>query len=215
MSRGIIQGWRPLAVWLGVTAAAAAAGASIPGAWAASAASVGADRVADLLVACCATALTAALGWLWVITTSTVAGLALGRARSGGGTTRRLVLLACGAAVAVGTTVPAQAAGGDGAELLAGLSLPERAVARAPAATQAASRATDTYVVRAGDSLWSIAREHPGSDGDVDARWRAIWAANRAVVGDDPDLIHPGQALRLPGATTPTHEPTRDTDGAR
>jgi nucleoid-associated protein YgaU len=39
-------------------------------------------------------------------------------------------------------------------------------------------------------------------------RWRAIWTANRDVVGLDPDLIHPGQALRLPGTHT-------DEDGAR
>jgi len=65
----------------------------------------------------------------------------------------------------------------------------------------------ERYVVRPGDSLWSIARAHPAGD-DVDLRWRAIWAANRDVVGADPDLIHPGQALRLPGTDT-------DEDGAR
>ena len=40
----------------------------------------------------------------------------------------------------------------------------------------------------------------------LDDRWRAIWRANRDVVGDDPDLIFPGQALRLPEQTHPTHE---------
>jgi LysM repeat protein len=210
--------WRPAAVWLGVGVATVAAGASTPDAWAAARSAVGPDRVVDLVVAGCASALTAALGWLWMITTATVVGLARGRVRVSGGATRRLVLLACGVAVATASTVPAQAAGGDGAEVLVGLPLPERAVAPArphrvdaPAAASATSPRHGTYVVRAGDSLWSIARHHPGPDRDVDERWRAIWAANRAVVGDDPDLIHPGQALRLPGATSPTH----DTDGAR
>ena len=118
-------------------------------------------------------------------------------------------------------------------ERLVGLPLPERAVApatpttpttpTAPTAPTAEQRATAVagtreaggdvrYVVRPGDSLWSIARVHPAADDDVDQRWRAIWAANRDVVGADPDLIHPGQALRLPAAHPPTHT---DQDGAR
>ncbi len=56
------------------------------------------------------------------------------------------------------------------------------------------------YRVVAGDSLWAIAARHLGDDDPVrvDRYWRAIYAANRAVVGDDPDLIHPGQLLVLP-----------------
>ena len=61
-----------------------------------------------------------------------------------------------------------------------------------------AAPTADAYVVRPGDSLWSIARAHPAPAADVETRWRAIWRHNRDVVGDDPDLIHPGQALRLP-----------------
>jgi nucleoid-associated protein YgaU len=35
-------------------------------------------------------------------------------------------------------------------------------------------------------------------DAAIDRRWREIYAANRAVVGPDPDLIRPGERLRLP-----------------
>jgi LysM repeat protein len=194
--------WRPVAVWSVVTTTASAAAASVPGQWPAT-------EVDDLVVAVCTTGLALALGWLWVITTVTVVGLLTGRLRAGGGATRRLVLVACGAAVLAGTGVPALASGGDGNDLLVGLTLPDRAVApqrvhRTPEASHPA--APETYVVRPGDSLWSIARAHPDDSGSVDQRWRAIWRANRDVVGDDPDLIIPDQALRLP-----THQPPHRT----
>ena len=55
--------------------------------------------------------------------------------------------------------------------------------------------ALDTVTVRRGDSLWSIAESHLGSaasDAEVARAWPRWFAANRAVIGDDPDLIHPG-----------------------
>ena len=58
------------------------------------------------------------------------------------------------------------------------------------------------------------ARAHPAPSGDVETRWRAIWRHNLDVVGDDPDLIHPGQALRLPHTDTST-EPNHEKDGER
>ena len=229
VSRGITRTWRPLTVWLGVTAVAGAALAAGPGAWKAVDPAAGAAGTADLVVAGCATVLALALAWLWVITSATVAELLLtGTAPARRGTARQLVLLACGAAVMAGTTVPAVATGGDGRELLVGLPLPERAVAparqqphhRQPDAQQGALPTTPpaatggTYVVRPGDSLWSIARAHPVPGTDVDRRWRAIWLANRVVVGADPDLIHPGQELRLPDDTD-DRQIQRDEDGAR
>jgi hypothetical protein len=211
VSRGITEGWRPVAVWAVVTAAAAASALATPDAWASVGAATGPEGIADVVVAGCATVLAVALAWLWVVTTATVADLLRGTPRPGGGATRRLVLVACGAAVVAGTTVPAVASGGEGRELLVGLSLPERAVAPArphhppPPVAQPAAAAGDTYVVRTGDSLWSIARAHPVPGTDIDGRWRSIWAANRDLVGDDPDLILPGQALRLPGDHTDDH----------
>jgi nucleoid-associated protein YgaU len=56
-------------------------------------------------------------------------------------------------------------------------------------------------VVRRGDSLWSIVARHLGpdvSDGEIARAWPAWFEANHAVVGDDPDLLRPGQVLRAP-----------------
>lgn len=214
MSRALGSLVRPLTVWLLVSAAAATTVTSVPAAWDAARSHAGSDAVAGLVVAVCATGLALALTWLWLVTTTTVLGLLRGRVTARGAT-RRLVLVACGVAVVAGTGAPALATGGDARELLAGLSLPERAVApiqhHATRNGSAPDAPADTYVVRPGDSLSSIALAHP-RDGSLEDRWRAIWRANRDVVGDDPDLILPGQALRLPD-TTPTTPPTSSQDG--
>ncbi len=60
-------------------------------------------------------------------------------------------------------------------------------------------------VVRRGDSLWAIAARHLGpdaSDDEIARAWPAWFEANRDVVGDDPDLLQPGQLLRAPHAVT-------------
>ncbi|MET8745307.1 transglycosylase family protein [Streptomyces sp. NPDC004728] len=56
----------------------------------------------------------------------------------------------------------------------------------------AAPAADGTYTVHAGDNLWSIAdaQKVPGG-------WPALYEANKAAVGADPDLILPGQSLDL------------------
>lgn len=216
VSRGLITLiWRSVAVWLTVTAALAAGIAAAPATWqlAPPAGEGGGAQFYDLLVAACATALLAALAWLWVVTTVTVAEVLSGRLKGGRGTTRRLVLLACGAAVLAGTTTPALAADDD-SSILVGLSLPDRSVTTSqthhrPAPAERTLRSVPTrpapqprvHVVRPGESLWSIAvATATADDGDLDRRWRAIWAANRELIGDDPDLILPGQRLRLPDA---------------
>ena len=55
--------------------------------------------------------------------------------------------------------------------------------------------------VRRGDTLWSIARRHLGpdaSDAEIAREWPRWYAANRAVIGDDPDRILAGQQLVPP-----------------
>jgi nucleoid-associated protein YgaU len=68
-------------------------------------------------------------------------------------------------------------------------------------------------VVHPGDSLWSLAAHELGPDAsaaEIAARWPEWYAANRQVIGSDPDLILPGQVLRVPAAATghvpPTHQ---------
>ncbi|WP_405682831.1 peptidoglycan DD-metalloendopeptidase family protein [Streptomyces sp. NBC_00057] len=56
----------------------------------------------------------------------------------------------------------------------------------------------ESYTVASGDSLSTIAAtEH------VRGGWQHLYAANRTVVGDDPDLIFPGQRLSLDVAQAP------------
>lgn len=58
-----------------------------------------------------------------------------------------------------------------------------------------------TIVVQPGDCLWNLAARalggHP-SPSRVAAAWPAWWAANRVVIGEDPDLLQPGTRLRPP-----------------
>ncbi|HZX79388.1 MAG TPA: LysM peptidoglycan-binding domain-containing protein [Lysobacter sp.] len=71
----------------------------------------------------------------------------------------------------------------------------------APGAAAATSTATPTqprtYTVKPGDSLSKIAQQVYGRAD----RWQLIFEANRATVRD-ADLIHPGQVLVLPDAST-------------
>lgn len=52
-----------------------------------------------------------------------------------------------------------------------------------------------TYTVKKGDSLSKIAKRVYGDA----QQWRKIYEANRDLI-ENPDLIHPGQVLKLPGA---------------
>jgi len=74
----------------------------------------------------------------------------------------------------------------------------------------------DDFVrVEPGDSLWSIARAtlpDGAPDIAIAAATARLYAGNRRTIGDDPDLIIPGQRLRIspttahPTATTPLSE---------
>jgi hypothetical protein len=59
----------------------------------------------------------------------------------------------------------------------------------------------EVTVVHRGDSLWSIAARHldpSATAADIDAECHRWFAANRAVIGDDANLILPGQLLSPP-----------------
>jgi murein DD-endopeptidase MepM/ murein hydrolase activator NlpD len=63
-------------------------------------------------------------------------------------------------------------------------------------------RKGNTYEVVGGDSLSAIADRH-----EVDGGWQELYADNRETVGDDPDLILPGQRLSLDGAVAAVPRP--------
>jgi len=67
----------------------------------------------------------------------------------------------------------------------------------APAATQPTSAlgSSRIYVVVKGDSLSKIAKQEYGDAN----KWRTIYEANKDLI-KDPDLIYPGQELKIPGA---------------
>jgi hypothetical protein len=70
-------------------------------------------------------------------------------------------------------------------------------------ATSAAS-GEEIVVVRPGDTLWSIAAGRSGpfaTDLDVALEWPKWYAANKAAIGDDPAVLHPGQVLQPPPRT--------------
>lgn len=57
-------------------------------------------------------------------------------------------------------------------------------------------------VVHRGDTLWSIAATHLGPHADaqaIAAEWPRWYAANKHVIGDDPDLLQIGIRLQSPG----------------
>lgn len=75
--------------------------------------------------------------------------------------------------------------------------------AGAPAGT-APTDARQPITVQPGDTLWAIAgRSLPigATDPQIDETWRQWFAANAAVIGQNPDLILPGQQLLPPDPT--------------
>src|SRR5262249_46797729 len=64
------------------------------------------------------------------------------------------------------------------------------------AASAKATNPAVRYVVQPGDTLSGIAAALAVRGG-----WPALYAANRRIVGADPNVIHPGSVLVLPGQT--------------
>jgi LysM domain len=171
----------------------------------------------ELLVGACALLLLVCAGWAWLVTTvvslEALAGVRLPAVPGVPRLARRALLAACGVAVVSGLTVPAGASGPadpgprPGVALLAGLPLPDRpsgGTRPAPAAEPAPAMSAHTVVVAPGDTLWSLARADlvlagaAPTDVAVQAHTRRVHELNRDRLGPDPDLIHPGQRLRMP-----------------
>lgn len=184
----------------------------------------------DLLVRGCLLALAACALWAWLAVLAVVLEAVrtpAGRAAPATGPravpagVRRLVLLACGVALtgavtgAVGgsagaTPGPVALGPGQSGVLTAGLPYPDRP-------TDADAGRRGTVVVRAGDTLWSLAAgrlPRGAGDAQVSAAWQRLHADNRRAV-PDPDLIRPGQRLRLPAdlAHPPADQSTHQQPG--
>jgi Tfp pilus assembly protein FimV len=115
---------------------------------------------------------------------------------------RRLVIASSGAALSVGLAAPAIAlppATDSARPVIDGLPLPERATGGA-VHEQTQARVGVVHAVRRGESLWALARElRPTADpADTVALVHDLHTANREVIGPDPDVLVPGQRLRLP-----------------
>lgn len=100
--------------------------------------------------------------------------------------------------------------GATGAHAAPTQSVSEKAVQSLPVAEKKAveKKATEqktglrTYSVKVGDYLSKIADEQ-----DVSGGWKQLYADNRAAVGDDPSLIHPGLKLSIGGKKATTSTP--------
>ena len=148
----------------------------------------------EALVRLCLGALALAAGWAWLQAMAGVADAWRGTPRVGRRGVPPQAQAASGMALASGLTAPAHAdTDGPRADPLSGLPLPERAEGPAHPRHHA-------LVVRPGDTLWALAEQDlpaPATDRQVSARWRAVYRRNRGVIGPDPDLIRPGQVLKL------------------
>ncbi len=71
--------------------------------------------------------------------------------------------------------------------------IPEQESASEPESESIASETT--YIVKSGDSLWKIAKNHYGHG----SQWSVIYNANKADI-NDPNLIFTGQVLVIPAA---------------
>ncbi|MFD3511774.1 transglycosylase family protein [Streptomyces sp. NPDC058657] len=99
-----------------------------------------------------------------------------------------------------GADVSVEPGAGRSADPSAGSALPpatderdsSRHASRGGGKSPAVPAADDTYTVRPGDNLSHIAdaAKLPGG-------WPALYEANKTALGDDPDLIRPGQHLEL------------------
>ncbi|MER6159003.1 transglycosylase family protein [Streptomyces sp. NPDC001868] len=85
-------------------------------------------------------------------------------------------------------TRPADSAG-SGKPAKSAKSAPAKTPAR-PAGHPDRSASRGDYTVRQGDTLSGIATRHGTT-------WRQVYAANKAVIGGDPNMIVPGQRLDL------------------
>lgn len=92
--------------------------------------------------------------------------------------------------------------GGNPDEIEIGMVLKLHGTVSSSDETPAPSSTPKTHTVVSGDTLYDISIANGIGDGGLDT-WKPLYEANKDVVGDDPDLIFPGQVLTLPGTSAP------------
>jgi resuscitation-promoting factor RpfA len=85
----------------------------------------------------------------------------------------------------------------------AGLPNPDRPISRDPVTRPAVRHVDDQQqvVVKRGDNLWNIAKASlpdGATNAEINREWHRWYDTNRQVIGDNPDLILPGQILTPP-----------------
>jgi hypothetical protein len=130
---------------------------------------------------------------------------------------RHFILVTCG----LGLSVPGLALAADETDTsgkerceqecstgLSGLPMPDLPIDKSK--NQRATPSADIQdaraaIVRPGDSLWLISSSQltaTASNKVIADRVADLYDANRSTIGDDPDLIYPGQLLIPPGGTS-------------
>lgn len=77
----------------------------------------------------------------------------------------------------------------------------DNVITRGPLRHAEAQAGEPTVAVQPGDTLWSLCAEHLGpyaTDVEIAKEWPRWYEANRQVIGADPNLLLPGQVLRIP-----------------
>ncbi|WP_344032143.1 LysM domain-containing protein, partial [Paeniglutamicibacter psychrophenolicus] len=90
---------------------------------------------------------------------------------------------------------------GPETELLSPGFIPHRVPLPLPRLAGGTTRPLEEVVVRPGDSLWAIAARHlPSNAGpeEIAAAWPLWFAANRQLIGPDPDRLEVGVVLQAP-----------------
>lgn len=123
---------------------------------------------------------------------------------------RRSAAFIVSAVLLVGVFRPSMAEGTVGppsdrmAQMVVDTNAQDISTARPALLALATTSETGGHVVESGDSLWRIARQiladrgEPASGSAISDLWHSIYQLNIALIGDNPNLIHPGQVLRLP-----------------
>jgi len=120
---------------------------------------------------------------------------------------RRVVITAAGTSILLSPAPAMAAAAGGGTPAPTGAAsvLPPVGWPTDPApsthAAQPTPATTDRVTIRPGDSLWSITADRLGATSSaarIQAEWPCWYAANRQVIGPDPNLIQPGVSLLAP-----------------